>query len=49
MWGLVQMFEAYDRLVRFLVIICCISVPLGIWKLVEIIIWLFQHISVNWG
>jgi len=26
-------------------IICVISVPLGIWKLIDIIIWFCKHIS----
>lgn len=25
-----------------------ISVPLAIWKLVEIVIWLFNHVSISW-
>lgn len=28
-------------------ILLCIFVPLGLWKLVEIIIWLFQHVSIS--
>lgn len=27
--------------------IAVVSVPLGLWKLVEILIWVFQH--VHWG
>ena len=26
-----------------------VSVPLGLWKLVEIIIWLFTNVTVNVG
>lgn len=28
-------------------ILLCIFVPLGLWKLVEIIIWLFKHVSIT--
>jgi len=31
----------------FLFWTCVISVPLGLWKLVEIVIWLAQHISIS--
>ena len=29
-----------------LFILCCIFVPLGIWKLVDIVIWLWDHVSI---
>ena len=35
-------------LIKFLVGICCISVPLGLWKLVELASWLFHHAHVGW-
>jgi len=28
-------------------ILLCIFVPLGLWKLVEIIIWLYKHVSIS--
>lgn len=28
-------------------IACFIFIPLGIWKLIEIIIWLFKHVKVG--
>ena len=39
--------EALGNLIKLLFILCCISVPLAIWKLVEIIIWLFSHVSIE--
>jgi hypothetical protein len=38
---------AIGRALEVLVVTCCVSVPLGLWKLVEIVIWLVQHISVR--
>ena len=37
-------FEPLWLTIRALVIVCCISVPLGLWKLVEIVAWAVQHI-----
>jgi len=28
-------------------ILLCIFVPLGLWKLVDIVLWLFQHVKIN--
>jgi len=33
--------------ITFLMVVCCISVPLGIWKLIDIIIWMVKHVSVS--
>lgn len=33
-----------DGFLKWVMWVLFISVPLGIWKLVEIIIWLFNHI-----
>ena len=24
--------------------LCCVFVPLGMWKLIEIIVWVFRHV-----
>ena len=39
-------FEVFE-LIRLLSIICCIFVPLGLWKLIEIVIWLFNHVTIK--
>jgi hypothetical protein len=44
MSGLGQAFAAVERLIAFLVILCVIFIPLGIWKLVEIAIWAWHHV-----
>lgn len=42
------MLEGLDRAFGCLAVMLLVSVPLGLWKLVEIIIWLFQHVEVKW-
>lgn len=37
--------QAIDALFKFVVILLIIFVPLGTWKLFEIIIWLCTHVS----
>ena len=41
------MFDGIGQAMSFLFWTCVISVPLGLWKLVEIVIWLAQHISIS--
>lgn len=38
-------FNGIGELIRLLFIVACISVPLGVWKLVEIVVWVFQHLQ----
>jgi len=40
------MFDDIGKCLDGIVLILIISVPLGIWKLVEIVIWLFHHIKI---
>lgn len=39
-------FDAVFELLKWLAIVCVIFAPLGLWKLVEIIIWVTQHVKV---
>lgn len=41
--------KALGDFIKFLMVACCISVPFGLWKLIEIIIWIFRNVSVSWG
>lgn len=29
-------------------VIICLSMPLALWKLIDIVIWIFNHVSVSW-
>lgn len=37
---------SFLRGLEYFAIVFIVAVPLGLWKLVEIIIWLFQHIKI---
>ena len=39
--------EGIADLFIILIVTCAISVPLGIWKLIEIGIWLYHHIHMT--
>lgn len=40
--------RAFDGLAYLFIVLLCLS-PLGIWKLIEITIWLFQHVKIVIG
>jgi hypothetical protein len=44
------MFDGLEKPINFLIvswfIMLIVAVPLGLWKLVEIIIWLTKHIHI---
>ncbi len=39
--------DGLGQLIKFLFAVCCVSVPLGIWKAVDIVIWCVHHVSVH--
>lgn len=39
-------FSPIEQLFKFMFILILIFVPLGIWKIIDIIIWLFIHIEI---
>ena len=41
------MFEGLGKMINALFVLCCIFVPLGLWKLVEIIIWVCHHVKIS--
>jgi len=46
-----SLVNAYDKAVKLLFVSLILTVPLAIWKIVEIVIWLAKHLtfSVKWG
>ena len=42
-----HMLDGLRETLKFLMIVCAIAVPLGLWKLFEIILWLCRHVSIN--
>ena len=47
--GFGNAFEAFYQLFQWVVVALIIMLPLAIWKLVDICIWLWQHVSINVG
>lgn len=41
---MIDAFESLFRIINTLGIIALIFVPLGLWKLIDLIIWLINHI-----
>lgn len=41
-----SMFNGLDTAIRWLAIIAMIAVPFAIWKAIEIVVWLFAHVSI---
>jgi len=42
-------FDSLARCVGIGIILLCIFVPLGLWKLVELVIWLFENVNITIG
>jgi hypothetical protein len=40
-------FEGLGALFRALLWVCAISVPLGVWKLVELVLWVASHVEIK--
>jgi len=38
--------DAFVGLFRFMTVLLGIFVPLGVWKLIDILIWVFSHIKI---
>ncbi|MAG26090.1 hypothetical protein CMI47_10970 [Candidatus Pacearchaeota archaeon] len=45
--ALSDFFEGLDRLIWGTIITLAICVPLAIWKLIEIIIWVCEHTTIE--
>jgi hypothetical protein len=39
-----SMFNGFDKVLFWLLIFALLGVALGVWKLIEIIIWVFSHL-----
>lgn len=46
MQGLGDAFEFY---IKALILVSVLFVPMGLWKWIEVIIWLFNNISIRIG
>lgn len=43
-----ELAETIESGFKILLGICVVSVPLGLWKLIEIIVWLCHYIGAHW-
>jgi hypothetical protein len=41
-------YDAFGKALSFLFWVSVVSVPFGLWKVIEIIIWLFTHVHISW-
>jgi len=48
MWGIEQAFRALETMMAVGAVLLIIFVPLGAWKLVEIVIWLCHFVGRHW-
>ncbi len=40
--------DAIQALITMIIVLLVVAVPLALWKLIEIAIWLYDHIEVAW-
>ncbi|QDP49075.1 MAG: hypothetical protein Unbinned4811contig1001_20 [Prokaryotic dsDNA virus sp.] len=43
------MVAGLDQLIKAMFAVLIVSVPLGLWKLIDIAVWIFDHVSVDFG
>ena len=43
-----DLFKGMGEALVVLMIVVAVAIPLALWKLIEIVIWLFNHVSVSW-
>ena len=39
--------DAFGNGIMMMFVMLCVSVPLGLWKLIEIIVWVIKHITIT--
>ncbi len=44
-----SMFRGLDKAIMGLFYMALVGIVLGIWKVIDIAIWLWHHVSVNWN
>lgn len=41
--------DAFMALLKYMAILLLIFIPLGLWKLLELLIWAWKHITISWA
>lgn len=44
-----QIGEGFVALFKLMVVLLAITIPLGLWKLIDIAVWLFRNVTINFG
>lgn len=44
-----ELGNAIDAVIKFMFALLIIFVPLGLWKLIEIAVWLYSHFSISFN
>jgi hypothetical protein len=39
-------FRGLGTLINILIVSCVLAVPLALWKLIELVVWVFKHIHI---
>lgn len=39
--------EAIDAAIKTMAVLLCVFVPFGLWKLLEVLAWVWNHVSFN--
>lgn len=42
-------FKGLDSALKLLGIFMLIAIPLAVWKAVELVVWIFKHISISFN
>jgi hypothetical protein len=42
-------FDGIGSFVTVLLVTALLCIPLAAWKLIEVVVWLFKHVSVAWN
>lgn len=40
-------FDGIAEAMATMFVLCLVFVPLGLWKLIEIVLWLFSHVDIG--
>jgi len=40
--------DAIQALITMIIVLLVVAVPLALWKLIEVALWLYDHVEVAW-
>ena len=42
------MMDGLDRMIQWMEVFAILGLTLGLWKLVEILLWIYEHVHWEW-